>query len=378
MILPDPWEILEAFSLALDLSGGRRLDHAQKTCLLSMKLAGLMGFSEKEKGHVYIRSLLHDLSTLKPSPDPPLMKIAGRLVEPDPSLLPSEQTSPSLDEFITGTIPIPDSPGSPNSIGRLVAFASQVEIRVSEGKEGHEEVLKTSRKWPKSSGEVAIWEAFRALVEDEGFWTSLNPENLHECLKKTRPVSLTLTQEGYNGFIQSMTDLIDSKSYFTARHSQRVSRLAMHLSVRLDMDKESVEEMRLAGLFHDLGKLAVPHKILDKPGALTAMEYDAVKKHAYYTQAILERIGGFAGISLLAGSHHERLDGKGYHRRLRGTQVSLGSRILAAVDAYDALTSIRPYRYGLTPEKALHVVGEEAGGHFDPNVLGALRECVLK
>jgi len=380
MTLPDPQELLEAFSLALDLSGQRHLEHALRTCCLSMGLSAVLGLSKREREQIYYLSLLHDLGSLGPSPRTrPMMKVNGKLIEPDLSQLgwtsgvkshrPDPPESP-LRKLLPGAL-------SPHPWERLVSFADQVEIRMSEGKEDKKALIRSSRKWLACMEDFRIWEAFRTLTEDEGFWTAIRRKNLAHSIKKERPASLTFTVEEYETFIQALSDLVDSKSYFTARHSRRVSDMAHRLSIEMGLNEPSVEEVRLAGLFHDLGKLAVPQGILDKPGRLRAEEYEVIKLHSYHTQAILEKITGFSRVAMLAGAHHERIDGKGYHRRLRGNQVSMGARILAASDAYDALTNIRPYRYGMPPDKALMVIGEEEGDHFDPEVLEALRRVAL-
>ncbi len=330
-----------------------------------------MGLGTEGKNQVYFRSLLHDAGTIGPPPHArPLVKVSGDAVDASP-YLPDPSGTPGLPPDL---LPPASPPG--DVPGRIITFADQVEIRLMEGKEGKRDVLRSSRRWPVSREDVAVWEAFRDLADQDGFWASMKGETLAESVKQHRPRPLPLTEEGHESFIAALADLIDSKSYFTARHSRRVSDMALRLAVLMGLDPSSREELRLAGLFHDLGKLAVPREILDKPGRLSEEEYQVVKKHSLYTQTILERVSGYGRIAALAGSHHERLDGKGYHRRLRGKQVSLGTRILTAADAYDALTSIRPYRYGLSPEKALDVIDKEAEGHFDPNVVVALRRAV--
>lgn len=380
MTLPDPQELLEAFSLALDLSGQRNLEHALRTCYLSLGLSSVLGHGPRERELIYYRSLLHDLGSLHPSHrTPPRMNIDGKLIEPKESELGWPSGEPSrnirLEDGPLGELFTRSS--EPCTWKRLISFADQVEIRMSEGMEDRSEIVRTSKKWPVCLEDFRIWEAFRELSEDEGFWNVMKRKTLADILRKERPVSLSLSDEKYETFIHALSDLIDSKSYFTARHSGRVSDMARRVSTMMGMSEASVEEVTLAGLFHDLGKLAVPQDILDKPGRLKADEYEVVKLHSYHTQAILEKITGFSRIAALAGAHHERIDGKGYHRRLRGNQLSTGARILAATDAYDALTHIRPYRYGMPPDKALQLIEQEERKHFDPDVIHVLGKIAL-
>src|SRR6185503_371508 len=126
---------------------------------------------------------------------------------------------------------------------------------------------------------------------------------------------------------------------------------------------------RRAGLLHDIGKLSVPNRILDKPGKLTPREWEVVKLHPYYTYQILERVPVFGELAFDASAHHERLDGRGYFRNLPAAQLSLQARILAAADQLDALSAERPYRGQLPRERVVAILREERG-------TGLCAECV--
>ena len=114
----------------------------------------------------------------------------------------------------------------------------------------------------------------------------------------------------------------------------------------LGCSRAEASEVRAAGFFHDLGRVAVPNGIWDKPGPLSAGEWERVRLHPYYTERVLERSGALAPLARLSGSHHERLDGSGYHRGASAAELPMGARVLAAADAFDAMTHDRPYRRG--------------------------------
>ncbi len=116
----------------------------------------------------------------------------------------------------------------------------------------------------------------------------------------------------------------------------------------------------------------MPNSVLDKPGPLTAEEWEMVRLHPYYTQRILDRVRGFQSLAFMASSHHERLDGRGYFRGLRGDQVPYGARILAVADVYEALTSQRPYRHALAHQEALAVMEKDRTVSFDEDCFDAL------
>jgi len=123
---------------------------------------------------------------------------------------------------------------------------------------------------------------------------------------------------------------------------------------------------------HDLGKLAISNRILDKPGRLTEAEFAAVREHPRHTQAILEQADCFRGLTETAAAHHERLDGTGYHRGLRGDELAVPARILATADVFEALTADRPYRPPMPTDAALTLMREDAGRHLCSLTLDAL------
>ena len=124
--------------------------------------------------------------------------------------------------------------------------------------------------------------------------------------------------------MRSVREVIDIKSPYTHTHSRGVTSVAVSICQRLALPEDQVTLVRRAALLHDIGKLSVPNNILDKPGKLTAAEWETVRLHPYYTQRILERIRGFQHLAFLASSHHEQLDGSGYFRNLSAAQLSPG------------------------------------------------------
>jgi putative nucleotidyltransferase with HDIG domain len=163
--------------------------------------------------------------------------------------------------------------------------------------------------------------------------------------------------------------VIDAKSPYTYHHSQRVADFAVAIARLLGLDDRTVVRLRRAALLHDIGKLSVPNRILDKPGRLTPREWEIVKLHPYYTYRILERVPVFGELAFDASAHHERIDGRGYYRNLTGDQLSVSARILAAADQLDALSAERPYRGKLPQERVLGTMREERGTGLWPEAV---------
>jgi HD-GYP domain-containing protein (c-di-GMP phosphodiesterase class II) len=173
---------------------------------------------------------------------------------------------------------------------------------------------------------------------------------------------------------EAFARVIDAKSPWTYRHSERVRRFALGAASQLGAGPEPawLERLSRAALLHDIGKLGVSNLVLDKPGALTDEELAAIRRHPAYGEHILSRVQPFRDLAPLAGGHHERMDGRGYHRGVPAASVAFDVRLLAVADQFEALTADRPYREGLSPEAALALLRKDAGSGVDPVALAAL------
>jgi putative nucleotidyltransferase with HDIG domain len=168
---------------------------------------------------------------------------------------------------------------------------------------------------------------------------------------------------------EAFADVVDAKSPFTYRHSVGVAEVAREIAVTLGLPRARRELVWRAALLHDLGKLAVPNTILDKPGSLTEEEFAIVKQHPRLSREILARIKPFQEMAEIAGAHHERLNGTGYPDNLQQEQLSLEAKLVAVADFYRALVEDRPYRKGMSHRDAM-VVLEQAS--LDANCVSAL------
>ena len=174
------------------------------------------------------------------------------------------------------------------------------------------------------------------------------------------------------GTVAALARTVDAKSKWTAGHSERVADLAVRIAQVMGFKSEDQNTLHRAGLLHDIGKIGIPMKLLDKPGKLTDEEYDAIKTHPALGGKILEPIEVYKDIIPLVEQHHERYDGKGYPQGLAGKEIDLAARILCVADVYDALISQRPYRDGWVKEKVLSFMDENKGVMFDPEVADVL------
>jgi len=180
----------------------------------------------------------------------------------------------------------------------------------------------------------------------------------------------------------SLVSLIDLRDRYTGGHSQRVASYVRGIAMEMCLPDEQTETIVFAASLHDIGKIGVPDHILLKPGKLTDDEFGWIRKHPEWGWMAVRNVDGFQEAALLILHHHERLDGHGYPSRLRGTEIPLGSRIIAVADSYDALTTNRPYRNARTRDEALAELVRCRDTQFDPEALAGFaaslqRESIL-
>jgi len=220
--------------------------------------------------------------------------------------------------------------------------------------------------------------AFERTSERPQFWYTLCSTNLHLAIYALEPAQrVKIVDEDYlDDIAAAFAQVVDSKSPYTSGRSERVTLFADMIANKMGLSAERRRWLKRAALLHDIGKLGVSNAILDKPDKLDADEWAAMQMHAAHTETILSRIAIFRDLAPIAGAHHERLDGKGYPRGLKGDQIVLESRIITTADIFDALTAERPYRAAMTIAKALAIMSESVGAAIDPDCLDALRQAI--
>jgi putative nucleotidyltransferase with HDIG domain len=185
-------------------------------------------------------------------------------------------------------------------------------------------------------------------------------------------------QEQYLRAIRALVVAVEAKDPYTSGHSEMVSRYAAHLARQSGYADEFVEALRIAGLLHDAGKIGVPEEVLLKKGSLTSEEYDVIKGHVTMSERIIEPLQLSEPIRRAVSEHHERLDGTGYPRGLKGDQISEAGRLLAIVDSFDAMTSDRVYRLRMSEDKALETLKRLTPEKLDAGLLEQFSDLILR
>lgn len=196
-----------------------------------------------------------------------------------------------------------------------------------------------------------------------GSIAGLGAQTLHRRLRRSE----RLHEDAVRAFVKT----IDAKSPYTARHSERVAELATATARQLDLDTEYCERIRWAALLHDVGKLWIPDHVLNKSDPLKEHEWQLIREHPIRSAEFVSDIADFHQYRDDIRSHHERFDGSGYPDGLSGSSIPFGARILAVADAFEAMTSDRPYRSGLSFNDALGELESHSGTQFDPLIVNS-------
>jgi HD-GYP domain-containing protein (c-di-GMP phosphodiesterase class II) len=173
----------------------------------------------------------------------------------------------------------------------------------------------------------------------------------------------------YVEFVGSLASALDARDRYTAGHSRRVSELSCAIARAMHLAPQELDDIRIGALLHDIGKIGIGDSVLQKPGKLTNEEFALVQQHPTIGRRILEGVQGFQDYLSIVELHHENWNGTGYPWGLRAEATPLGARIVHVADAYDAMTSDRPYRRGMSLEQAIHVLRQYAGTQFDPTIV---------
>lgn len=426
-------DIVGALSYALDLVEGQPMGHAVRSCFIGMRLAAEIGLSQQERSALFYALLMKDagcssnaarLSALFDADDRAIkrdfkltywsrkldtVRHAARMARPGASpirrvaklasmargaemetkelleircergadialmLGMSSDTAKairSLDEHWDGS-------GYPASLrgdqipllGRILGLSQTVEVfHAAHGEDAAFEIAtRRSGRW----FDPDLVRALLATRADREFWRTL-PYRTQVADFEPADRELMADEATLDRVAQAFAKVVDAKSPFTYRHSEGVAEIAVGVGSVLGMSPGELQQLRRTALLHDIGKLGVSNLILDKNGPLDDSEWAAMKQHPEYTALILGRVPVFVDLAEVAASHHERIDGTGYHRGLSGEQLSREARVLAVADRAEALSADRPYRAALPAEKVREIMRGDSGTAVCPEACEAL------
>jgi putative nucleotidyltransferase with HDIG domain len=366
-------EVVSALSQALDLGSGSIAWHSVRTCILGMRIAAELRLPETTQHGLFYALLLKDAGS-SGSRDQTCDELASgsergaalaRLMG-----LPDAAAAgiAALNEHWNGRGYPRRLKGEQIPISSRIALLAQM-LDVFFTSVGPELAIATVNRNSGFWFDPAVFKAARSLAHRGELWSDLTNANLPRVALRLEPYPAITVQGRINleSICRAFAMIVDAKSTFTYNHSNGVANVAVALAKKLALDNSRIELVGHAALLHDLGKMAVPNEILQKPGKLNDAEWQLIRSHPEHTRRILHSIRGFEEMSEVAAAHHERLDGSGYYRGLTAPHLALEARILAVADVFDALSASRPYRNGIPREKVLAIMRK-----WSPHILDAM------
>jgi len=280
----------------------------------------------------------------------------------------------SLDEHFNGKGSPAGLRGEAIPVYARIALLAQV-VDVFHTAEGRAAALAEVRSRSGTWFDPRLVAAFERVAAGDAFWNTLKSPELDQILYAMEPPEhiVAIDDDYLDDIATAFGQVVDSKSPYTSGHSSRVALYTDIIAEEMGIAPERRRWLRRGAMLHDVGKLGVSNTVLDKAGALDREEWAAVRQHAEFTEAILSRIGAFAELARIAGAHHERLDGGGYPRGLKGDQIELETRIITTADIFDAITAERPYRGAIPVPQALEMMEKTVGTAIDGRCLDALK-----
>lgn len=246
---------------------------------------------------------------------------------------------------------------------QVIHLADRIEVLIKPGRlvlEQVDDIVNTILSYKGFMFNPQLVEAFVDLAKKESFWLDIVNEYQPVVEHISFPsMDIKMDANDVRQFSHLCARIVDRKSPFTAQHSQRIASIAVRLAEFCGMKEQDLFFMEIAGLLHDLGKLAVPDTILHKQARLTDGEYRIIKQHSYYTYCLINRLNVMDKVRDWAAFHHERLDGSGYPFHLSAGELDLGARVMAVADMVGAITEDRPYRAGYGEKETMDILWEQ-------------------
>ena len=351
---------LLSLSDAIDLASPEIASHQMRTAFIAWQIAEAASLSKERIKNLFMAALFHDIGALSLEDKVKLYRAEEKYVnthcilgESLFNLTPLFSAAKKIVRYHHKPWSSWDSPiDTPDVFDAQVLYlADYLERQIDRKQPVLQQVDVLYEKLAFISGSQVhndIVALFRQISRREAFWLDLSSVRLYSMLLQDGP--FRNTEIGYAN-IFSMASLfrhtVDFKSRFTATHSTGVAECAVMLAQMFGLTESEISKIKIAGYFHDLGKLSVPNSILEKPAKLTKNEFAVIRQHTYFTHSVLRTISGFDQIAEWAAFHHEKLDASGYPFHLGADRIEIGARIMAVADIYTALAEDRPYRKGM-------------------------------
>ncbi|MBI5206682.1 MAG: HD domain-containing protein [Candidatus Firestonebacteria bacterium] len=382
-------ELIASLSLAMDMEEGKKLYHSWRIAIIATNMA-LKRIPERTTD-IFYASLLHDVGciglprhlihypTIEEQKANPIIfahPLVGAEVVSSMGLPLATRLILEHHEWWNGHGYPRGKQGDEIDIGAQIIRASDTlefllnSPSITDGAL----LLDNLKKRVKIEYSSKILELLLEVIQKEDVYKSISDLNkIPNLFAETKKTISNLNGETEKDIIGSILEIfaqfIDTTHPYTIGHSKRVSRYALLIAIAMNVPHDEITMIKWGGLLHDIGLLCISRNISGKTTIMDKREFDEIKKHPVYTMEILSGITDMAPLIPIASGHHENFDGSGYPKGLKGEEIPLGARIMAIANAYDAMTSARPYRDSSDIDKACTEIKNMAGKQFDPKVV---------
>lgn len=379
-------DIVLSFSKALDFVVPRVANHHMRVGIIASEIAKEFGMSRKEINDIFLASTIHDIGIFSAREkvdtlefeikNPYLHAEKGYLLIKDFDLFSDVSRIIQYHHVKWAEGEGCQFNGEDVPVGcHIIHLADRVEVLIDKQQEILSQKKKVVDAIKSRSNSVfmpELVEVFESLSTKESFWFDAASQEIDQIISDRNVLpDAELNMNELINIAKIFSHIIDYRSPFTAVHSAGVSEVATLLAQMIGFSEIECRMMSVAGYLHDIGKLAVPAEILEKPAKLSTEEFNIMKSHVYHSYRILEAVSGIDIINTWASFHHERMDGKGYPFHIKGGELPIGSRIMAVADVFTAITEDRPYRKGMSGEEALKIIEDMAkNSRLDQSIVG--------
>ena len=381
-------KFLLSLSDAIDLANSQIASHQMRTAFIAWQISKAVSLSKERIENLYIASLFHDIGALSLEEKIKIHKFEKINIDTHCILGESLFESTSLFTAAKKIVRYHHKPwqkwdaaiDTPDIFdSQVLNLADYLERNIDRNQHILQQTDDLKEKIISIAGSQIhgdIVDLFMQISKREEFWLDLSSPRLYSILLQYGPCRKTeIDYDKIFSVASLFRNVIDFKSRFTATHSTGVAECGVILSRLFGLTDIEIMQMKIAGYFHDLGKLAVPNSILEKPDKLTKNEFAVIKQHTYFTYSVLHSIGGLDQVAEWAAFHHEKLDGTGYPFRVGADKIDIGSRIMAVSDIFTAIAEDRPYRKGMKREKIESILISQAENNaLDRRIVNLLIE----
>ncbi|MDU2064730.1 MAG: HD domain-containing protein [Sporomusaceae bacterium] len=382
------FQLITSLAKTVDLINPLLSNHHNRVAYIAYQLAKEFGFSIRDREQILLAGLLHDVGAVSLPGRMELLHFdtvnIGLHCELGYRLLKKFTPFQGIANIIRFHHMSWEEDKKNTNQSEIIPLAShilhladRISVLVEDEKEIFHQVPEIIKKIEQHTNIMfhpQIVECFKTICHKEEFWLDIICNREVHYIDSMVPFeTLLLNIEELLSLADVLAKIIDYRSPFTASHSSGVSAVAEAIASLLPFSKQECLIMRVAGLLHDLGKVAIPIEILEKKSSLSEAEWNIMRRHTYYGYHILQPIKDLQVVNEWGSLHHERIDGKGYPFHLTGDEISLGSRVMAVADVFTAITEDRPYRRGMDDQDVIKIMKNQANnGVLDSKIVSIL------